>query len=169
MTTVRPALPADRDGCVAALAEVHRADGYPAQWPADPGGWLAPPDLLGTWVAEHEGRIVGHVALIREESIPAELSAAAPGRDFAFVARLFVVPAARRLGLAAELLATAAAGATATELVPALIVVADADAAIALYERAGWRRLASGPGGWTTAAGIPAWVHYYLAPELHLP
>jgi GNAT superfamily N-acetyltransferase len=164
MAAVRPALDTDRDDCVAALYEVHRSDGYPVHWPEDPGGWLAPPELIATWVAEHDGRIVGHVALIREDSIPAELRNAAPGRDFAFVARLFVVPRARRLGLAGDLLTAAAAGATAAGLVPGLIVVADS----ALYERAGWRRLTSGPGGWTTAAGTPAWVHFYLAPDSYL-
>ncbi|MDR6326186.1 hypothetical protein [Actinoplanes couchii] len=37
---------ADLDGCVALLRDVHAADGYPVNWPEDPRGWLAPPELV---------------------------------------------------------------------------------------------------------------------------
>ncbi len=34
--------PGDLPECVAALAEVHREDGYPTRWPAQPAAWLSP-------------------------------------------------------------------------------------------------------------------------------
>jgi hypothetical protein len=49
--------------CVRVLAEVHACDGYPVNWPDQPGEWLSGGPLLGSWVAELEGGLVGHVSL----------------------------------------------------------------------------------------------------------
>ena len=41
----------------------------------------------------------------------------------------------------------------------------DGHAAIALYERAGWQRVASARADWLNAAGENALVHYYVSPD----
>src|SRR5262252_10413952 len=60
----------DLDGCVALLARVHAADGYPVHWPEDPGRWLTPDELLGAWVAWRSGALAGHVCLCPAETGP---------------------------------------------------------------------------------------------------
>jgi len=140
------------DACVAALAEVHAADGYPMQWPADPAAWLAPG--AGGWVAELDGRIVGHVLL---EPGPAERTAT--------ISRLFVAPAGRGHRLGEQLIAAALEEASSRASAVTLEVVESGAAAIALYRRLGWRHTGTGPGGWLTPDGRPAVVHYFAAPS----
>ena len=55
----------DLVGCVTALRRVYEASGYPSRWPDDPGGWLTPRGQVAAWVAEHDGVIAGHAALVR--------------------------------------------------------------------------------------------------------
>jgi GNAT superfamily N-acetyltransferase len=159
----------DIGACVALLADVHAADGYPMYWPADPPNWLAPDNMLAAWVAEHEHALLGHVALcsaVGESAAP--LWSAAYGlapEHIAAVARLFVSPSARGRGLGAALLAKACAEARARGLRPALEVLDHDRGAIALYERTGWRRVASAPTPWALASGGQAVLHYYIAPE----
>lgn len=139
----------DRDlgECVGVLATVHERDGYPVNWPASPGDWLTPFSLLSAWVAELDGRVVGHVGLSRSVA-----SDVAPGlwgaREgvgpdaAAVVSRLFVSPWARGHGIGALLMARAVAEARDHDLHPVLDVVASDTAAAALYERLGWELLA---------------------------
>ena len=137
------------NACVTVLAEVHAADGYPMRWPADPVAWLRP-DAEG-WVAEQDGRILGHVLL--------------EARDGATtISRLFVAPGGRRRGLGERLLDAARAAASARGLAVTLEVVDSGAAAIALYRRLGWQHTGTGPGGWLTPDGVPATVHYFAAP-----
>jgi ribosomal protein S18 acetylase RimI-like enzyme len=147
---VRRRVTADLDACVAALAEVHAADGYPMRWPADPVRWLRP-DLPG-WVADLDGRVVGHVLL---ESVD----------DGATLSRLFVTPAGRGRRLGEQLIAAALDAATARSLAVTLEVVDSGAAAIALYRRLGWRHTGTGPGNWLTPDGTPPTVHYFAAPR----
>ena len=111
------------DACVSLLASVHQIDGYPSPWPRDPGAWLAGPDLVFAWVAELERGVAGHVALTRSGT----------------VTRLMVAPWARRRALATRLLELASERATALAVPASLDVVQGRRAAVALYERAGWR------------------------------
>ena len=108
------------------LAEVHRQDGYPTCWPTNPVGWLDAPGLLGAWVAEEDGVMAGHIALVAGVD-DAQLIAVAgrPAAELAMVARLFVSAAtqfgsSRGLGLMLE------------------VVNEPGSAARALYERLGW-------------------------------
>ncbi|TMR88674.1 GNAT family N-acetyltransferase [Nonomuraea basaltis] len=142
---IRPRVPEDLDACVEALALVQAADRYPVDWPDDPAGWLRPGDLTGAWVAAEAGAVLGHVGLARDTEIT----------------RLFVVPAARGRGLAARLLGTVRA---AVRGPLELEVSSEGAAAIAFYERSGWRRVGSGRAGWLNAAGEPALVHRYVNP-----
>lgn len=162
---------ADLPGCVSALQEVHVADGYPSRWPTDPAGWLSPAGLLAAWVAlDDGGRVLGHVALrTASQQDAAPLRAAGVGDDLALVARLFVAPAGQGRGLGAALLAAAEAHAARLGLWAALDVVAEAQAAVRLYERAGWRRVATLPAPWQDARGEQPRMHVYLAPERAVP
>ncbi|MGN9841152.1 N-acetyltransferase family protein [Nonomuraea sp. H19] len=144
---IRPRTPDDLDACVKALAEVQASDRYPVDWPADPGRWLTPDGLAGAWIAVEAGAVLGHVALTRD----------------AEVTRLFVAPGARGRGLAGQLLDTVRA-AVRTPL--KLEVSSEGEAAIAFYERSGWRRVGSSRATWLNAAGEPALLHHYESPPV---
>ncbi len=165
MTVVRTAKPGDLDGCVAMLRRVHETSGYPSRWPADPGRWLTPADQLAAWVAEDDGQLAGHVALVQGVRTPCLLRATGRGPgELGGIVRLFVDPAARRQGLARALLDTAAAHARACGLVPVLDVVADSAPAIALYERSGWRLAGTQTATWVTPAGLVPTLRCYVGP-----
>ncbi|MFF9278023.1 GNAT family N-acetyltransferase [Streptomyces griseosporeus] len=164
---VRPRTDGDIAACVRVLADVHRADGYPVNWPGRPGDWLRGASLLGGWVAELGGRLVGHVSLSRPgdgdlaPGLWSEHTRASPDRT-AVVGRLFVAPRARGHGLGAALLRRAGEEAGRIGLHPVLDVVASDTAAAALYERLGWRRLATVEQRWSPAQVVS--VHCYAAP-----
>lgn len=131
---------------MAALREVHEADGYPVLWPADPRGWLAGRDLLIAWVAEDDdGGLLGHLSLHRTDAArarPGWLQAlAAPPERLAVVSRFFVSPRARQRGVGGALMRCAEEHAAAAGHQLVLDVAAHNREAIAFYERHGWRRV----------------------------
>jgi len=163
---IRPRRGDDIAACVALLREVHELDSYPRYLPGDPESFLLAEDAYGCWVAELDGAIVGHVALVKRTSAAAmKIASDALGRpadELGVVARLFVSGRARRSGAGRRLLGTATAEATARGLWPVLDVTTDAAAAIALYERTGWTRA-----GTTTVRfrdGHTLDEHIYLGP-----
>jgi GNAT superfamily N-acetyltransferase len=171
--TIRVRRQDDVARCVQVLGAVHSADGYPLRWPADPSAWLAPANLLRAWVAEDDGRLLGHMALCSAVGgggapLWSAASSLAPER-LAVVSRLFVAPSARGHGIGAALLAHACAEAGRWGLRPALEVLAHDQNAIALYDRAGWRRVASVPAPWArtrdSRSSDQALLHYYLSPN----
>lgn len=165
---IRGRVTADLAGCVAALAEAHTADRYPMRWPDDPAGWLSPDDMVGAWVAMLDGAVVGHVVLRSGVEAKAAVRLAAdagvPAERLVSVSRLYVAPAARRRGLAARLLGRAVADSGTRR--PVLDVVDEpGSAAIACYERAGWRHVVTLPAAWTRPDGEHPMVRYYLSPS----
>jgi GNAT superfamily N-acetyltransferase len=158
--SIRNRAAADVPRCVEALAEVHEADRYPMVWPEDPAKWLSPSNLLAGWIAERSGVIVGHVVLIAGGDAPDGLPS--HGRPLATVKRLFVTPAARRQGIGERLLAHTHAWAARSGW-SLILDVAElgSGAAIALYERAGWRHTSSTTADWTTPDGEPVTMRYY--------
>lgn len=169
---IRARRPGEIDTCVAVLADVHAADGYPMYWPADPAKWLTPENVLAAWVAEDAHgvhRLIGHVALcaaVGESAAPMWSAASGlPAEAIAVVAKLFVAPSARGHELGAALLAEACAEARTRGLRPALEVLDHDQAAIALYERMGWRRVASAPAAWGPTSGGQVVLHYYIASD----
>ncbi|MGW0536947.1 GNAT family N-acetyltransferase [Streptomyces sp. NPDC003032] len=133
--------------CVGVLALVHKTDGYPVNWPAEPADWLAGAGAFGAWVAELDGRVVGHVALSRStagDAAPGVWSerAGVDAEATAVVSRLFVAPDARGHGVGALLMGRAVREARARGLHPVLDVVSSDASAAALYERLGWQLLA---------------------------
>ncbi|GAA0603729.1 GNAT family N-acetyltransferase [Kribbella sandramycini] len=134
---IRDRSDADLDGCVPLLREVHDVAAYPVNWPADPRAWLTPADRLGAWVADLDGRVVGHVVLT------------ADGPAGASVERLFVDPKATRAGVGRALLdhCVVTAAALGRKLVLE-VVDRPGSPAIALYRRAGWQETGRTPIDW---------------------
>ena len=151
---------ADLDLCVQVLAKVHRTSGYPTNWPADPARWLTPSGTVLAWVATTtELPVAGHV-------IVRHLASTAAGESVAELSRLFVSPAARRQGIALTLLAQAVRWATANDLDLVLEVDDQLTAARALYERAGFQLVETGPAAWTSPDGQPVTRHRYARSRL---
>lgn len=103
------------------------------------------PNALAVWVAERDGEIIGHVALLARSSravltLASEVLKQPPDR-FGLVARLLVSPGARREGVGRSLLNTAAGNAAGRGLWPILGVATHFHAAINLYEKCGWVRV----------------------------
>jgi len=144
---VRSRVDTDLDACERLIRVVHDADGYPRFIPKDLRGFIAATDSYQAWVAEHDGDIVGHVALHREGS--SEMLGMAsdvlelPANRLGIVARLFTSSAVRRQGVGRSLLQVAAGHAVSLGLWPILDVVDYHQAAIRLYEACGWRRAGS--------------------------
>ena len=163
---VRTRVDSDLDECVRLLAEVHRLDGYPIFWPADAAGWLSPRGMLGAWVAEDGGRVVGHVALAAigpgQRADAWSDATGLPPAGLASTTRLFVAGASRGAKVGSSLLGQACAAAAQHELYPVLDVVETNRDAIRLYERHGWRRVHSEP--WADARDEQLLLHYYVGP-----
>lgn len=150
MPTIRPRTPADLATCVAILYDVHEAAAYPVNWPADPAGWLTPPGSVGCWVITADGEPAGHVALTANDG-------------HLLVERLFVDPKQTGGGLGRLLLdhCVTVAGERGQSL--ELEVADNCHAAIALYNRAGWREAGRTPIGWGGAQASA--VIRFLAPS----
>ena len=179
--TIRDRRPADLPGCVAVLAEVHRHDRYPLNWPSDPVGWLSPPGVLHAWVAEMsagavvgQGTVVGHVAGVAHVAgvghgaVVGHVAVHRPepgtGLGTAEVSRLFVAPTARGHQVGAELLGQARSWATAHRIALTLEIVDESRSApaIALYERTGWRHVDTVTATWRDPDGRPVRLRRYV-------
>jgi GNAT superfamily N-acetyltransferase len=135
----------DIDALRGMVRAIHESDGYPALLPADVQSFVVTTNCLAAWVCEHEGRVVGHVALhtVWSDEV-AGMAVAALGRtreNLASVSRLFVETEYRRRGVAGRLLGIATSEAREQGLWPVLDVVTTYGSAVALYEREGWARL----------------------------
>ncbi|WP_424861984.1 GNAT family N-acetyltransferase [Streptomyces sp. MMS24-I29] len=143
--SIRPRVGSDIVEAAAALKEVHKSDGYPVEGVDYPAEWLTPAGLLGAWVAEAAGRVVGHVAVAEpngEEAVAlwADLNGVDMGR-VGVLARLFVLSEMRGRAVGERLTRAAQAYASSMGLRLVLDVMAKDSAAIRLYERLGWRRI----------------------------
>jgi ribosomal protein S18 acetylase RimI-like enzyme len=145
---IRPRVDDDLDACEAIARATHAHDGYPAYVRDDDfRTFVARPGALGAWVAEIDGALGGHVALhTRTTEAAMQLASSRLGvspEQCGVIARLIVSPDVRRRGVGVALLQIATDEARALGLAPILDVVTRHDAAIALYESAGWLRVGS--------------------------
>ncbi|MFE6485841.1 GNAT family N-acetyltransferase [Streptomyces sp. NPDC057757] len=142
---IRPRRENDVPCAATALVEVHAADGYPVEGVHDPESWLTPADAISAWVAEFEGRVIGHVSISwanGEDAVSLWLKQGKGSRErTAVLARLFVVPAARGKAVGERLVQAATEHAERIGVRLVLDVMAKDAAAIRLYERLGWRKL----------------------------
>jgi ribosomal protein S18 acetylase RimI-like enzyme len=117
-------------------------------------------------VAEADGAIVGHVAIMRPEGEDAvTLWIEQSGEDQAHVAvlaRLFVIQAARKQATGSALMETAMDFARARNLRLVLDVMKKDAAAIRPYERLGWRKIGESTHYFGADKSVPAVC--YVAP-----
>lgn len=153
---------------------VHQLDGYPVYMPDDNFLAFVISDLaLDGWVAVVDGRVVGHVAL-HGGSSPGVVALAASElgvqpTSCGVVARLLVAPGLRRTGLGRRLLDHAMDQCRQRQLSPILDVVVGTDAAIALYERAGWTRLGTVSFDLPDGSELREYVYAAPRPSANLP
>jgi GNAT superfamily N-acetyltransferase len=143
---IRPRTDADLPALGQVLVEVHKRDGYPVEGVDDPIGWLVSDRLLGAWVAESDGRPVGHVVLSRPSSGDDAVrlwveKAGADVSEVAVLGRMFVAPQGRGLKLGRHLTEAATAEARRRGLRAVLDVMAKDVAATHIYEALGWQLL----------------------------
>lgn len=142
---IRPFEDTDTAGAARALVSVHTTDGYPVEGVGRPIAWIRSPDVLSAWVAEADGEIVGHVAVMRSRGEDAvRLWQRWSGTDastIAVLARLFVVREARGDSVGEHLTRTAMEYAQREKLRLVLDVMTKDTAAIRLYERLGWQKI----------------------------
>ena len=139
---VRARSDADLDRCVRLAEIVHANDGYPVYLPGDLRSFIAMPGAIASWVADRDGKIIGHVALHPSSSRTvmalAEEATGLRASQLGVVARLLVAPGVRRLGVGRSLLRAAESHAAQMGLWPILDVVTQHEGAIRLYEECGW-------------------------------
>ncbi|HEX5265245.1 MAG TPA: GNAT family N-acetyltransferase [Acidimicrobiales bacterium] len=144
---VRPWRDSDMAAALAVLRATHEQDAYPVLWPDEPSEFAAPPDVLEAWAAVGpDDNFVGHVCTRPPHGPPLAVWETGTGRraeDLGVVSRLYVAPAARRLGVARLLLATAVDAIRRRGGLPVLDVLTRYQPAVALYETSGWSHLGS--------------------------
>lgn len=164
---VRPITDADVPAAAAALVEVHATDGYPVEGVEQPEAWIRRPGVLSAWVAEDEGKIVGHVAVMRPEGEGAvSLWRNKSGEDeerIGVLARLFVVREARKHSAGERLMRAAMDYAELNSLRLVLDVMTKDTSAIRLYERLGWRHIGEVAHHFGAGQQIPAACYVWPA------
>lgn len=134
----------------AAIEDSNRDDRWPPHWPSFGDGfrldrYLGSGDEVAAFVAVHADSAVGHIALHRSAAIGvvdlASNSLERPSSELAFVARMYVVPHARRHGVAAELLTRVANHARDLGRSAVLDVWDQRGPANSIYEACGWREV----------------------------
>ena len=147
---LRPRRDKDLGACARLLRLVHDESRYPYYWPTAPRAWLDGQDVLGAWVADRLGEVLGHVAVARATGTSAyrwrEITGREP-RELALVSRLFVRPRVRGEGFGTTLLHLALEEIRSRRLIPVLEVVGVNGPAVRLFEDAGWTLLATDPWG----------------------
>ncbi|MZD07752.1 GNAT family N-acetyltransferase [Streptomyces sp. SID5785] len=142
---IRPFEDGDIAGASAALIEVHATDGYPVEGVEDPKAWLTSDDVLAAWVAAEEGRVVGHVSVMKprgEEAVVFWQKQSGDSQEgIGVLARLFVVRDARKRAAGERLMRAAMDYGQREGRRLVLDVVSKDVAAMRLYERLGWRKI----------------------------
>jgi GNAT superfamily N-acetyltransferase len=157
--SIRERETADIPRCLSVLAEVHRIDRYPLNWPDDPYRWLSPRNALHAWIAETESAaVVGHIA-VHQAAAAADRSAMTEVE----VSRLFVAPTARRQGVAVKLLGKVRQWAAEhrLDLVLDIVDAPGSAAAMACYQSTGWQHTHTATATWTAPDGSPVRLRRY--------
>jgi ribosomal protein S18 acetylase RimI-like enzyme len=127
------------------LAAQQPVTGYPQRWPLP---WpveefLVRDGELGAWVAELDGRVVGHVSAAEVgKGIEVDgwvAGAGRPAEELAAVSVLFVDHTVSGRGVGSALLDHAVEAIRSAGRLPVLDVVQETDKAVRLYQRKGWQ------------------------------
>jgi ribosomal protein S18 acetylase RimI-like enzyme len=163
---VRPFENADLAGAASALIDVHTTDGYPVEGVDQPEAWIRSADVIAAWVAELDGSIVGHVAIMRphgEDAVSLWMQQSGDNEDqIAVLARLFVVKTARKHAAGERLMQAAMSYGSEHGIRLVLDVMTKDAAAIRLYERLGWCEIGRAPHHYGDGQSIDAVC--YVAP-----
>lgn len=142
---VRPIQDADLPDAAAALVKVHATDGYPVEGTEDPKAWISSSKIIQAWVAENDGQVVGHVAIMSPQGEDAVALWQEQSGDnvsrIAILARLFVLHEVRDRSVGKRLMRAAMEYAHEHDMRLVLDVMIKDTAAIRLYERLGWHRI----------------------------
>jgi GNAT superfamily N-acetyltransferase len=133
------------------LAEQQPTSRYPIRWPLPipVEEFLVRPTEERAWVAELDGRVVGHVTVGGIEGVLRDLFVAALGTEgLAEVAVLFVSMDVLGTGVGGRLLDTAVDWIVASGRRPVLDVVPAHERAIAVHRHRGWRVLSETRPAW---------------------
>lgn len=162
--TIRPRTDADLPALGDALLEQQEASGYPHREPLTmpTADFLRRKGEIASWVAEVDGRPVGHIAVLA----PPDPLTAPPGSDemirawmrahdrpvdrIAEVGVSFTTTHARGTGAGRALLETALAELRERDLAPCLDVIPEG-AAVEIYRRDGWREVGAVRPAWLSA------------------
>lgn len=157
----------DLERCAELVRETRERDNYPPWLGYAVEEFLAPPTELASWVADEDGRVIGHIALhsrgARETMALASEVAGLAQDQLVVVARLFVASAARRQGAGRALLTTATAEAHHRGLRPILDTAPHLTAASELYRAEGWTHAGEVAIVLPDGTNLPAFV--LLGPE----
>lgn len=157
----------DLGPCARLLHVVFYQDHYPARWPDAPRHWLAGDAVIGAWVAEELGEILGHVAISGLEEDPrSEMRwREVTGHEtaqLARVSRFFVRPRVRGQGIGTALLDVASAAIAERGLMPVLEAPSPEPGRFGLLESRGWRVAAMDP---LDADGERMQLYRYVSPR----
>ncbi len=151
-TVVRARAEADLPALVEVLAAQRDAARYPLRWPLPfpTEDFIRRSSDLAGWVAEVDGRVVGHVAAQAVDDVfsPGELGRAwsaghgRPVGELGIMGTLFVDPAVRGRGVGRALHDASVGWLRDRGLAPCLDVVPVHAAALVMYERLGWTEVA---------------------------
>ena len=165
MITIRPRRDADLVELGQMLLEQQPVSGYPHHMPlrSTAEAFIRRPGQRAAWVAEEDGRLLGHVAI----SVPADPATLPEGdadliREWmgahdrphdrlGEVVLLFTSLAAAGTGVGRRLLATAVAAMDEGGLAPCLDVHAHGAGALRLYHRTGWQEVGRARPTWLDA------------------
>ena len=145
MTAIRPRTSADIDECVSALSILYKTENYPLGKNRDLRDFLTNEKNQLAWVAEHDGRIIGHISTskIAHDTAFDVWKYQNPDENpysLSLLSRLFVLPEYRKLGAAIELVDAAVKANAEDDTRLLLSVMVDSKAAIRLYEKCSWVR-----------------------------
>ena len=150
--TVRPRTESDLPALVEVLAAQREEARYPLRWPLPfpTEDFIRRTSDLEAWVAEVDGRVVGHVAVQGVDDVfsPGDLGLAwsaghgRPVAELGIMGTLFVDPAVRGRGVGRALPDESVGWLRSRGLAPCLDVVPVHAAALVMYERLGWTEVA---------------------------
>ena len=156
---IRPRSPEDLPALVEALAEQQPATRYPLRWPLPfpVEKFLVRETEERAWVAEQEGRAVGHVAVggVADPELAAVFAEATGTSELANISVLFVASLLRGSGLGGRLLDVAVQWAQEEGRQPVLDVVQGHDQAIGVYRHRGWQVVGEARPAWLPAHEPP--------------
>ena len=167
--TIRPRVPGDIPALAELLERQQPASRYPFVWPF-PGGaesFLVRDGELASWVAEAaDGTLLGHVVVTHADGgVEGRLwseAVGAPVEELRCVSVLFTDPGYAGSGVGSALLEHATRAAAADGW-PVLDVVASAERPVRLYQRRGWRIIATISAPWHPGLDLP--IHLMVLPR----